>query len=490
MRSARLPLALALLAVPAGAQQPLDTEVLATGLNTPVFAVTAPGEPASRLFVVTHWGRVRIIEDGVLLPTPYLDISAIRHWAGEDGANCIAFHPDYANNGRMFITYADLNGDWVLAEYLRDPNDANLADPNSGRVILFIPHPSPIHYSGWMEFGNDGYLYIGVGDGADQGDPLNHAQRGDVLLGKMLRIDVDHPAGGLNYGIPPGNPFVGDPNFRDEIWEIGLRNPWRCDYDEATGDIWIGDVGFNTWEEVDFLPAGTAGANLGWRMMEGNHCYDPPTNCNPNGTHTLPIYEYIHGGFPYRCSVTGGKVYRGAAMADMQGRFFFADYCSGEVWSMRWDGSQVVDFHDHTPELSAALGSSPQITGFGTDADGEIYLLNSADGSVHRIIPAGLRIQVPALTAGAAAAVEATHGAANGTVALLYSLTGLGATDLPRIGVTLGIVSPALAAIGVTDASGAASFAGVLPLALQDRGIWLQAIQVGLKSNVVARHVH
>lgn len=493
MRTSLIPPLLATAVVAAapvlGAQQALDTEVIATGLNTPVFALTPPGETASRLFVLTHWGRIRIIENDVLLPTPFLDVSAIRRWAGEDGVHCMAFHPDYAANRRFFITYTDHAGDWVLAEYLRDPVDPNLADPNSARILLVIPHPSPIHYSGWMEFGNDGYLWIGVGDGADQGDPLNHSQRGDLLLGKLLRLDVDNPAPGLEYGIPPTNPFVNDPNVRDEIWALGLRNPWRCDYDEGTGDVWLGDVGYATWEEVDFLPAGVAGANFGWRMMEGNHCYNPSTNCNPNGTHVLPVHEWQHGGSPFRCSVTGGKVYRGADMADMHGRFFFADYCSGEIWSMRWGGSGIVDFHDHSGEFLNALGVGASITGFGADANGEIYVLNSDDGSVHRVIPAGLRIRVPQLTAGAAATIEASRGTPLATIGLLYSLAGLGPTTLPRVGVTLGIQNPALAGMTTTDANGAASFPGVVPPSLRDRTIWFQAAQRNLKSNVPFRTI-
>jgi hypothetical protein len=219
-------------------------------------------------------------------------------------------------------------------------------------------------------------------------------------------------------------------------------------------------------------------------MMEGNHCYDPPSNCNPNGTHVLPVYEWQHGGVPFRCSVTGGKVYRGGAMADMHGRFFFADYCSGEVWSARWDGQQLADFADHTPELAATLGTAPSIVGFGTDADGEIYILTAADGGVHKLVPAGLRLVVGPLAAGAAVTVSLTGGTPAASVALLYSVAGLGATDLPRVNVTLGITQPALAAASTADALGAAVFAGTVPAALQDRTIWFQAVQRDLKSNI------
>ncbi len=488
MRSLVPSLSLLILAAPAAAQQALSAEQLVEGLNNPLFVTHAPGDDASRIFVVTHWGRLRIVENDAINTTPFLDISHLRRFGGEEGQNCMAFHPDYQNNRKFYVTYCDLNGDWVLAQYLRDPLDPNLADPNSGQIVLTIPHPSTIHYSGWMEFGPDGYLYVAVGDGADQGDPLNHSQRGDLLLGKLLRLDMDNPSPGLLYGIPPGNPYVNDPNFRDEIWAVGLRNPWRCDVDDLTGDIWIGDVGYNTWEEVDFLAAGVAGANFGWRLMEGNHCHNPAVNCDPGGL-THPVHEWQHGGSPFRCSVTGGQVYRGRAMADMQGRFFFADYCSGEVWSLRWDGQQAVDFLDHTADLAPVIGSDPSITGFGTDADGEIYIGAQGGGKVFRIIPAGLRLAVPQLTAGNAAVAAVRSGAASAPVALLYSLAGLGATDLPRLGVTLSLDRPRLAAAAVTDALGEASFAATVPLALQHRSIWFQAVQRGAKSNVVLEEV-
>lgn len=489
MPSQLLPLLAALfLAAPVSAQQALSAEALAEGLNNPLYVTHAPGDGPARIFVATHWGRLRIIENGVLNPTPFLDISALRRFGGEEGQNCVAFHPDYQNNRKLYVSYCDLNGDWVLAQYLRDPLDPNLADPASGQIVLVIPHPSTIHYSGWMEFGPDGYLYVGVGDGADQGDPLNHSQRGDLLLGKLLRLDMDNPAPGLLYGIPPGNPFVNDPNFRDEIWALGLRNPWRCDVDDLTGDIWIGDVGYNTWEEIDFLPAGQAGANFGWRLMEGNHCHNPAVNCDPGGLE-YPVHEWQHGGSPFRCSVTGGQVYRGRAMADMQGRFFFADYCSGEVWSLRWDGQHAVDLIDHTPDLAPVLGASPNITGFGTDADGEIYIGTLNGGKVFRVVPAGLRLEVPELAAGSGALVSVAQGTPGAAAVLLCSLAGLGSTALPRFGVTVGIAQPILASRAQTDGTGAATFAGIVPFALQNRSVWFQAVQRGVRSNIILEEV-
>jgi glucose/arabinose dehydrogenase len=480
-----LPLLVLALTVPAIAQQPLATEEVATGLNTPVWVAAAPGDDASRIFVVTHWGRMRLVENDVLNPTPFLDVNHLVTWDGnEQGLLGMVFHPGYAQNGLFYITYVDVNGDWVLARYARDPSDPNLADPNSAVILLTIGHPFTWHHGGWMEFGQDGYLYVATGDGGGVGDPINAGQRGDTLLGKLLRLDVD---GGFPYLIPPTNPFVNDPNVLDEIWALGVRNPWRGDMDDLTGDIWFGDVGQDTWEEVDYTPAGAAGVNYGWRVMEGTHCYNPP-NCNAAGL-TLPIHDYQHGGVPFRCSVTGGVVYRGRAMADLHGRFFFGDYCSGEVFSTLTDGAVTVDLRDHSADLALTMGSSRQIIGFGQDADGEIYVCDKVDGSVNRIVPAGFRLRVPHLAASSAATVTVSGGTPNRGAALLYSLAGLGSTTLPNYNVTLGIASPTVAAIATTDSLGAATFAGTVPAALQDRTLWFQAAQMGVESNIVIETV-
>lgn len=235
-----------------------------------------------------------------------------------------------------------------------------------------------------LAFGpNDGYLYIGMGDGGSGGDPQNRAQNDGELLGKMLRIDVD---GGLPYGIPPDNPFVEPGLPLDEIWAKGLRNPWRYSFDRLTGDLYIGDVGQNLYEEIDFQPASsTGGENYGWRLMEGNHCYNPPSNCDPGGL-IYPIYEYTHGGSPFRCSITGGYVYRGNAIPDLQGTYFFGDYCSGQIWSFRYDGSSVTEFTERTSQLAPGGGMSiDEISSFGEDAEGNIYIVDLG-GEVFKVI--------------------------------------------------------------------------------------------------------
>lgn len=485
------PLAFLLLAASAAAapqQQPLTTEQVAVNLNTPVWVCAAPGDDASRIFVVTHWGKIRIVENDAIIQTPFIDIhSLVTFDRNEQGLLGMAFHPDYAQNGYFYVIYVDVNGDWVLARYQRDPLDPNLADPNSAVILLTIIHPIVWHHGGWMEFGQDGLLYIATGDGGGVGDPLDSGQRGDTLLGKLLRIDVD---GGFPYAIPPGNPFVNDPLVLDEIWAMGVRNPWRGDMDDLTGDIWFGDVGQDTWEEVDFLPAGQSGVNFGWRIVEGFHCYNPAVGCNMTGM-TPPIHEYQHanGPYGYRCSVTGGLVYRGRSMATMQGRFFFGDYCSGEIFSTRTDGVGTVDFREHYAELLPSLGPNVNIIGFGQDADGEMYVCNKADGSVNRIVPAGLRLTVPHLQAGTATTLNLRGGKLNAPYAIVYSLAGLGSTPVPPANVVLDLAQPFLLYQGVTDAAGDASYGVTVPAAAAGRTVWFQAGEHGLVSNVVVETV-
>ena len=482
-------LSLALAASSAAAQQqPITTEQVAIGLNTPHWVCSAPGDDASRIFITTHWGRIRIVDNDVLNPTPFLDIHPLVTFDGnEQGMLGMVFHPQYAQNGILYVTYVDLNGNWVLARYLRDPFNPDLADPNSAVILLTIIHPIVWHHGGWMEFGQDGLLYIATGDGGGVGDPLNSGQSGNTLLGKLLRIDVD---GGFPYAIPPGNPYVNDPLVLDEIWAMGVRNPWRGDMDDLTGDIWFGDVGQDTWEEVDFLPAGQAAANFGWRVVEGFHCYSPSVGCNQTGM-TPPVHEYKHevGPHGYRCSVTGGRVYRGRGMATMQGRFFFGDYCSGEIFSTRTDGVGTVDFREHFAELEPTMGPNINIVGFGQDADGEVYVCNQADGSVHRIVPAGLRLRVPHLQAGSAGTLTVQGGKVNSPFAIVYSLAGLGSTPVPPANIVLDVALPFLLIQGMTDAAGSASYSLIVPASAAGRTVWLQAGQHGLVSNVVVESV-
>jgi len=463
-------------------QQQLDAELIASGLTEPVFVTNAPGDD-SRLFVVDHWDGIHVIENGVLLPQMFLNMISIRwHDGNERGVNGMVFHPDYQQNGYFYVNYCDLNGDIVVSRLEVDPQNPNRADRHSAVTILSIPHPSQFHYGGWMEFDADGYLVISVGDGSDLGDPQGHGQDMSVLLGKIIRIDVDNPAGGLAYGIPATNPFLGNPLVREEILHSGFRNPWRCDIDDLTGDLWVGDVGNYLWEEIDFLAAGQEGQNCGWNTMEGRHCFQAGV-CNQVGL-TLPVYEYAHqySQAPIRCAVTGGEVYRGRKMATMQGRFLFADWCSGEIWSMRTNGTIPLDVRLHD-ELDSILGNRA-ITGFGHDGDGELYLCSGIGGVIWKIVPAGMVLEIPQLEAGIPSSVSVVGATPNTPIAITYSSTGMGRTTYP-IGVTFDLHRPSVLAELAADAQGEVLHAITPPVSAAGRTSWWQAGQLGGTSNVV-----
>ena len=317
---------------------------------------------SGRLFVIEKVGRIRIIENDQLIETPFLDISGqVGSNGNEQGLLGLAFHPQYAQNGRFFVNYTDNNGDTVLARF-QVSSDPNIADPNSEVKILGVDQPFANHNGGVLAFGLDGYLYAGLGDGGSQGDPFGNAQNTTALLGKILRLDVDSAE---PYAVPADNPFG------NEVWAYGLRNPWRFSFDKLTHDLYIGDVGQNTWEEIDFLPAGSpGGTNFGWNFREGAHDYK---GGGPAGL-VEPVAEYSHteGG----CSVTGGYVYRGS-LPEWNGIYLYADYCTGLIWGLihsenGWQKQQLFDL-DVT------------ITSFGQDASGELYLL-SDNGGVFRLV--------------------------------------------------------------------------------------------------------
>jgi glucose/arabinose dehydrogenase len=346
------------------------TEV-AAGLSGPVF-LTAP-RPDARLFVVEQPGRIRVVENGALLPTPFLDITDRVSSGGERGLLSVAFHPSYASNGFLYVDYTDRNGDTRIERY-RVSADRNRADPASAKLILQVAQPFPNHNGGLVAFGPDGKLYVGMGDGGSGGDPLGHGQNRATLLGDILRIDVD---AGDPYAVPADNPFVGQAGARGEIWATGVRNPWRFAFDREAGLLYLADVGQNALEEVNVVPAASAGLNFGWNVMEGSRCFNPAEGCGRTGL-VVPVLEYGHA---EGCSVTGGYVYRGSRIPALRGHYFYADYCQGWIRSFRHQGGQALDRREWT------LGDVDNVLSFGEDAAGELYVLSS-NGRVYRIDPA------------------------------------------------------------------------------------------------------
>jgi len=460
-------------------QRALELEPVAAGLNSPLLAISPPGDH-ERLFIVEQDGLIKILRDGLILPTPFLDVTALTNESSERGLLGLAFHPDYDTNGWFYINYTNTSGNTRVDRITVSANP-DLADDSTRVNILSQNQPFSNHNGGCIAFGSDGYLYIGMGDGGSAGDPGDRSQNPQRLLGKMLRIDVDN---GLPYTIPSDNPFAGVSGTRDEIWSIGLRNPWRFSFDRVTGDCWIGDVGQGQLEEVDFEAAGDGGLNYGWRLKEGTQCYNPSNNCDPGGL-TDPVQEYSHGGSPYRCSVTGGYVYRGEHMATMQGRYFYGDYCSGQVWSFRFATGSVSDLIDHSGEF----GTVSDITSFGQDGAGELYVV-SGRGTVYKIIPAGLTLDTSVyVTAGAATSLSITNATPSGTTWLTYSLAGLGSTSIPALNVVLDLASPQLLTSLSVDAQGEASFNAQVPNGLIGTQVWAQAAEVDQVSNVIVRTV-
>ena len=332
--------------------------------------LTAPAGDA-RLFVAEQTGAIRIISSGTLLLAPFLDLSGRISCCGECGLLGIAFHPNYAANGRFFVSYTQGNGDSRIAEYTvsGNPDVAGAAET----VILDVPQPFSNHNGGQIAFGPDGYLYISLGDGGSGGDPNGFGQSRTELLGSILRIDVD---GAGPFVIPPSNPYFGHATFRQELWNYGLRNAWRFSFDRQTGDMYIADVGQNLWEEVSFQPGSSAGGeNYGWNTMEGNNCFQSAT-CDQTGL-TLPVLEYDHSNGA--CSVTGGYVYRGTSIQGLAGTYFYADFCARWVRSFRMSNGQATELTEWT-----ALMPGSTVTSFGQDANGELYI--SAGSSVYRIV--------------------------------------------------------------------------------------------------------
>jgi glucose/arabinose dehydrogenase len=384
-----------LFASPAHSQ--LRSRTYVTGFSFPVAFVQDPTDRNVQ-FVVQQTGRIRVVQNGSVLPADFLDLTSSISSGGERGLLGLAFAPDYSSSGRFFVTLTNPAGNNVVARFRRSSNPL-VADRSSrfdlllGGAQRFVPHPFANHNGGHLAFGPDGYLYIGFGDGGSGNDPDHRAQNPNELLGKMLRIDVNVPdSNDAGYVVPPTNPFVGGSPVaaRTEIWAFGLRNPWRYNFDDAslggTGALVIADVGQNAFEEIDFQPAGVGGRNYGWRNREGAHnnvTSRPPAY----GPLVDPIFEY---GRSEGQSISGGYVYRGKALpANFRGRYFFADYVASRVWSLELNqtgAGAATDLREHTDELGgrSAIGN---VSAFGVDADGELYVISHTSGTIFKIIP-------------------------------------------------------------------------------------------------------
>ncbi|HEV2121364.1 MAG TPA: PQQ-dependent sugar dehydrogenase [Chloroflexota bacterium] len=357
---------------PAAVTLRLDTAW--TGFRGPL-GLTHAGDGSGRLFVVEKPGTIRVIKGGGVLPAPFLDLSdRVRSEGYEQGLLGLAFHPQFAQNGQFVVNYTDRSGDTMIVRFSARPG-SDTADLNSAQTILHVNQPARNHNGGHLLFGPDGYLYIGMGDGGGGGDQFGNAQNPSTLLGAMLRIDVNRAEGGRPYAIPADNPFVGQSGWRPEIWAYGLRNPWRYTFDRATGDLYIADVGQNAYEEVNFQPAGAGGQNYGWPRMEATHCFPPSTECDRSGL-TIPIGEY---GRTDGISITGGYVYRGQAQPQLQGAYIFGDFGSGKIWTLHRDASESW--------VQTLMTDSPaQISSFGEDEAGELFLTSLVNGNVYRVV--------------------------------------------------------------------------------------------------------
>lgn len=358
----------------AHAQPIVQLQTFATGFTRPVDIASA-GD--ARLFIVEQAGIIHILDSlGQRLPTPFLDIRGrINSSANERGLLGLVFHPNYEENGYFYVNYTNTSGHTRISRFRVTTANTNVADPDSELILLGVNQPFSNHNAGDLNFGPDGYLYFGLGDGGSGGDPNNNGQNRQSFLGKMIRIDVNN---GNPYAVPADNPFVNDPSTLNEIWAIGLRNPWRFSFDRLTGDMWLSDVGQNSWEEINFQPASSAGGeNYGWRCYEGNNTYNT-SGCQPISAYTFPIHTYPNN-FNNGCSVTGGFVYRGSDFPDLYGHYIYTDYCSGRIWSLTpngqggWTNRQLLQ------------GASNQYATFGENHNGELFLATRNSGVIQRV---------------------------------------------------------------------------------------------------------
>ncbi|MCA1834039.1 MAG: sorbosone dehydrogenase family protein [Actinomycetota bacterium] len=351
-----------------------------TGLSSPV-AIAAPNDGTGRIFVVEQAGRVRMrTSSGALQSAPYLNIASKVQSGGERGMLGIAFHPSFQSTRYFFVSYTDGNGALVVARFRASSYTSTIVSASSETDFLKVDHPGYAnHNGGQLQFGPDGYLYIGTGDGGGGGDPSNNAHDTSKLLGKILRIDVNRACSGLSYCIPSSNPYASSSTARKEVWEYGLRNPWRFSFDRSAGYLWIADVGQGSIEEIDRIATGSSGKNFGWDCWEGTHVYTTATYCTPLSSTIRPVTQYDHSSGD--CAVIGGFVYRGSRYAaNMGGVYLYGDYCTGRVRALlnTSSGWQTRQVYDH--------GSA--ITSFGEDASREMYAVDT-DGGLYRVTATG-----------------------------------------------------------------------------------------------------
>jgi hypothetical protein len=369
-----------------GFSQSIELQLFASGFTNPVNASHA-GD--SRLFVVERQGVIKILNsDSSVNNTPFLNInSLVSNNGGEQGLLGLAFHPNYSSNGYFYVNYIDNFGDTVISRFTRSTPDT--ADPNSEFILMTISQPYSNHNAGDMHFGpNDDYLYIATGDGGSGGDPGNRAQNLNNLLGKILRIDVDNTTSNpnLNYSIPSDNPFLDNDQARNEIWSYGLRNPWKFSFDKLNGDLWIADVGQSNKEEINrTLSTSPGGENFGWRCYEGNSTFNT-AGCGSGSNYTFPAAEYSYGGNPFKCSITGGYRYRGSLQQSLQGLYFFADYCSGEIGYVEETSTDIFQLNFDN------VFSGQNFSTFAEDVNGELYIIDINSGNISKITESNLGV--------------------------------------------------------------------------------------------------
>lgn len=475
----------------------LTTVKVAGGFSQPLF-LTSPVGDQTRLFVVEQGGTIRIIKSGTVLGAPFLDVRTKVSSDGERGLLGLAFHPSYASNGYFYINYTNTSGNTVIARYKVSANP-DIADASSETIMMTVTQPFSNHNGGMLAFSpNDDHLYIGLGDGGSGNDPGNRAQDGETELGKMLRINVGN---GTSFTAPADNPFNSNPDVLDTIWSLGFRNPWRYSFDRLNGDLYIGDVGQGSREEISVQPgSSTGGENYGWRCMEGKECTGlSGCTCNAPGL-TIPIHDYGHAGG--NCSVTGGYVYRGTAIPDLDGTYFFADFCTGKIWSFVRSGNTANQFTDRTAELRPIRGETiNNVSSFGEDDKGEIYIIDR-DGEIFKIVdkstvpqptPVPTPVPTPAPTAppsanavlskfspgtaGVRNTLTVTGAQKGSIVRFYYSRTSGGTTVSSGIcrGKVLGMRSPISLGSAVADSTGKASINVTLSRSLGGRTIFVQS---------------